>query len=211
MQSGTVRADPTWIGIGRVSRSGRWRSGAGVHRRAVRQALVSAVPPSKRTAYPWPRARRGWRRHRRTLAPMGCSSGRRTASPSSWAPDAEARIAGVRQEFVAILREHEHHLPIKEGQSGSVLLHLVGRGQRRQRRPPGVGGPVPTDQAEQLAAEVPVLVLRDEPAHREAFIHLVPGGQTEPARWQLTRSRWTIGANGTRRSRLSWAPGSHTS
>jgi hypothetical protein len=29
------------------------------------------------------------------------------------------------------------------------------------------------------------LVLRDEPAHREAFVHLGPGGQIEPAQWQL--------------------------
>jgi hypothetical protein len=40
--------------------------------------------------------------------------------------------------------------------------------------------PVPTDQAEQLVVEAPELVLRTEPAHREAFIHLGPGGQTGP-------------------------------
>jgi hypothetical protein len=41
------------------------------------------------------------------------------------------------------------------------------------------------DQAEHLAIQVPELVLRDEPAHREAFIHLGPGPHTEPAQWQL--------------------------
>jgi hypothetical protein len=45
--------------------------------------------------------------------------------------------------------------------------------------------PVPGDRAEQLAAAVPELTLREEPAHREAFIRLGPGGQIEPARWQL--------------------------
>lgn len=44
--------------------------------------------------------------------------------------------------------------------------------------------PVPTDQAEQLAIQVPELVLRTEPAHREAFIHL-GRGQVEPAQFQL--------------------------
>ena len=47
--------------------------------------------------------------------------------------------------------------------------------------------------AEQLAVEVPELVLRNEPAHREAFIHLGPGGQIEPAQWQLisqSMQRW---------------------
>jgi hypothetical protein len=45
--------------------------------------------------------------------------------------------------------------------------------------------PVPTDQAQQLAIQVPELVLRDEPAHREAFIHLGRHGQIEPAQWPL--------------------------
>jgi hypothetical protein len=45
--------------------------------------------------------------------------------------------------------------------------------------------PVPTDQAEQLAIQVQELVLRDEPAHREAFIHLGRFGQIEPAQYQL--------------------------
>jgi hypothetical protein len=71
------------------------------------------------------------------------------------------------------------------GAGGSRLFHLLGRGQRRQRRPRGVVPAVPTDQAEQLAVEVPELVLRNEPTHREAFIHLGPGGQIEPAQWQL--------------------------
>jgi hypothetical protein len=45
--------------------------------------------------------------------------------------------------------------------------------------------PVPTDQAEQLAIQVPELALRSEPAHREAFIHLGPWAQIEPVQWQL--------------------------
>ena len=45
--------------------------------------------------------------------------------------------------------------------------------------------PVPNDQATTLAAALPELRLRSEPAHREAFVHLGPGGETSPAQWKL--------------------------
>jgi hypothetical protein len=45
--------------------------------------------------------------------------------------------------------------------------------------------PVPSDQAETLAAYFPELSLRTEPAHREVFVKLGPGGQTSAAQWQL--------------------------
>ena len=69
----------------------------------------------------------------------------------------------------------------------SLMMTGVGRGQRRQRRPPGVvpAGAHRPGRAEQFAIQVPELVLRDEPAHLEAFIRLGPTSQTEPARWQL--------------------------
>ena len=44
---------------------------------------------------------------------------------------------------------------------------------------------MPTDQAEQLAIHVPELMLRTEPAHREAFIHLGPWPHAELAQWPL--------------------------
>ena len=45
--------------------------------------------------------------------------------------------------------------------------------------------PVPDDQAEQLAGEMPELTLRTEPAHREAFVSLGQATQVSPAEWQL--------------------------
>jgi hypothetical protein len=45
--------------------------------------------------------------------------------------------------------------------------------------------PVPDDLAGVLAAELPQLQLCTEPGHREAFVHLGPGGQTSPAQWKL--------------------------
>lgn len=36
-----------------------------------------------------------------------------------------------------------------------------------------------------LASEFPELSVRTEAAHREAFVHLGPGGQISPAQWQM--------------------------
>jgi DNA-binding transcriptional MerR regulator len=60
------------------------------------------------------------------------------------------------KEFISILRNHD--LPRVDGRAGSLLQHLVGRGQRRQRGPLEWCRPVPTSEAERLAAEVPELV-----------------------------------------------------
>jgi hypothetical protein len=45
--------------------------------------------------------------------------------------------------------------------------------------------PVPSTEAEGLAAQFPELTLRVEPAHREAYVDLGSGGQTSAAQWQL--------------------------
>jgi hypothetical protein len=45
--------------------------------------------------------------------------------------------------------------------------------------------PVPSDRAQELAAEYPELTLRTEPAHREAFVDLGYGTEVKPAQWQL--------------------------
>ncbi len=89
------------------------------------------------------------------------------------------------KEFIAILREHKHHLPMMEGRAGAFFCIWWSEVSDDSDGPLEWCRPVPTDQAERLAAEVPELVLRNEPAHREAFIHLGPGGRTEPAQWQL--------------------------
>jgi hypothetical protein len=72
-----------------------------------------------------------------------------------------------------------------EGRAGAVFCIYWGEVSDDSDGPLEWCRPVPTDEAEQLAAEVPKLVLRDEPGHREAVVHLGPGGQTEPANWQL--------------------------
>jgi hypothetical protein len=45
--------------------------------------------------------------------------------------------------------------------------------------------PVPPSEAAALAEAIPELPLRTEPAHREAFVDLGPGGETSPAQWKL--------------------------
>lgn len=87
------------------------------------------------------------------------------------------------KEFISILRNHDP--PRMDGRAGAVYCIWWGEVSDDGDGPPEWCRPVPTDQAEQLAIHVPELVLRDEPAHREAFIHLGPGRQTEPAQWQL--------------------------
>jgi DNA-binding transcriptional MerR regulator len=75
--------------------------------------------------------------------------------------------------------------PAEDGWTrGGRLLHMVGHSDDSDG-PLEWCRPVPAGEAGRLALEVPERVLRNEPAHREAFIDLGPGGQPEPAQWQL--------------------------
>lgn len=87
------------------------------------------------------------------------------------------------KEFISILRNHD--LPRLDGRAGAVYCIWWGEVNDDSDGPLEWCRPVPTDEAERLAGEVPKLILRSEPAHREAVIHLGPGGQTQPAQWQL--------------------------
>ena len=87
------------------------------------------------------------------------------------------------KEFISILRNHV--LPKMDGRAGAFYCIWWGEVSADSDGPLEWCRPVPTDQAEQLAIQVPELVLRTEPAHREAFIHLGRYGQVEPAQWLL--------------------------
>jgi DNA-binding transcriptional MerR regulator len=87
------------------------------------------------------------------------------------------------KEFISILRKHD--LPRMDGRAGAFYIIWWGEVNDDSDGPLECCRPVPTDQAEQLAIQVPELVLRTEPAHREAFIHLGRVGQIEPAHWPL--------------------------
>jgi DNA-binding transcriptional MerR regulator len=86
------------------------------------------------------------------------------------------------KEFVTILRNHD--LPRVDGRAGAVFSIYWGEVSDDSDGPVEWCRPLPSDQAEQLAAEVPELILREEPAHREAFIQIGPGGRVQPAAWQ---------------------------
>jgi len=87
------------------------------------------------------------------------------------------------KEFISILRDHD--LPRMDGRAGAFYCIWWGEVSDDSDGPLEWCRPVPTDQAQRLAAQVPELVLRDEPAHREAFIHLGTWPHPDPAQWPL--------------------------
>jgi hypothetical protein len=106
------------------------------------------------------------------------------------------------KEFIGVLQRHS--LPRMEGRAGAVFSIYWGEVSDDSDGPVEWCRPVPEDQAEALAAEVPELGLRTEPAHREAFVDLGPGGQISTAQWQLVTESlhaW-VGAHDARSSDL---------
>ena len=95
---------------------------------------------------------------------------------------AETRHAAQRK-LVALIRDQR--LPRIEGREGAVLSIYWGQVSADSDGPIDWCKPVPDAAAEGLAAQFPELTLRVEPAHREAYIDLGPGGQISPAQWQL--------------------------
>jgi DNA-binding transcriptional MerR regulator len=95
----------------------------------------------------------------------------------------QAEAWGFGKEFVSILRRHS--LPTLEGRSGAVFCIHWAELSDDSDGPLEWCRPVPESQAAALAAEVPELDLRTEPAHREAFVDIGPGGQTTPAQWKV--------------------------
>jgi hypothetical protein len=87
------------------------------------------------------------------------------------------------KEFISILRNHD--LPRMEGRAGAFYCIWWSEVNDDSDGPLEWCRPVPADQAEQLAIQVPELVLRTEPAHREAVIHLGRWPHAEPEQWPL--------------------------
>ena len=87
------------------------------------------------------------------------------------------------KEFIALVRDQR--LPRIEGREGAVFSIYWGQVSADSDGPIEWCKPVPRTEAEGLAAQFPELTLRIEPAHREAYVDLGPGGQISPAQWQL--------------------------
>jgi DNA-binding transcriptional MerR regulator len=87
------------------------------------------------------------------------------------------------KEFVRLLQERA--APRLEGQDGAAFCIYWGEVSDDSDGPLEWCRPVPAADAAELAGQFPELTLRTEPAHREAFVDLGPGGQTNAAQWQL--------------------------
>lgn len=87
------------------------------------------------------------------------------------------------KEFIGVLRRHE--LPRMEGSAGAWFCIYWGEVNEDSDGPVEWCRPIPTDEAEALAARCPELTLRAEPAHQEAFVELGHYGQVGPADWQV--------------------------
>lgn len=87
------------------------------------------------------------------------------------------------KEFIGIIRDQR--LPRIEGREGAVFCVYWGQVSADSDGPVEWCRPVPAAGAEELAAQFPELTLRIEPAHREAYVDLGPGGQIEAAQYQL--------------------------
>ena len=95
----------------------------------------------------------------------------------------ESGAWALGKEFVALVRDQR--LPRIEGREGAVFCIYWGLVSADSDGPIEWCKPVPDAEADGHAAQFPELTLRVEPAHREAYVDLGPGGQTSPAQWQL--------------------------
>jgi DNA-binding transcriptional MerR regulator len=90
---------------------------------------------------------------------------------------------GFGKEFVAVIRGKR--LPRLDGREGAAFCIYWGEVSADSDGPVEWCRPVPAAEAEALAAQFPELTLRVEPAHREAYVDLGPGGQIDASQWQL--------------------------
>jgi DNA-binding transcriptional MerR regulator len=95
----------------------------------------------------------------------------------------ESSVWAFGKEFIAVMRDPR--LPRLTGREGAVFSIYWGQVSADSDGPVEWCKPVPDAEAEGLAAQFPELTLRVEPAHREAYVDLGTGGQTDPAQWQL--------------------------
>jgi DNA-binding transcriptional MerR regulator len=118
----------------------------------------------------------------------------------------ETGLWALGKEFMALMRDQR--LPRIDGREGAVFSIYWGVVSADSDGPVEWCRPVPAAEAEALAAQVPELTLRVEPAHREAYVDLGPYGQASPAWWQLADEalRSWAEAQGIDPKRLSLTP-----
>jgi len=87
------------------------------------------------------------------------------------------------KEFVGLTRDRR--LTRVGGREGATFCIYWGLVTADSDGPVEWCRPVPAAEASSLAAQFPELTLRVEPAHREAYVDLGPGGQIDATQWQL--------------------------
>ena len=87
------------------------------------------------------------------------------------------------KEFIGLLKGRT--LQRMEGIAGAAFCIWWGEVTDDSDGPLEGCRPVPDEVAESWQHQFPELTLRTEPAHREAFVNLGPGGQTNAVQWQL--------------------------
>ena len=95
----------------------------------------------------------------------------------------EAGAWALGKQFVGIVRDQR--LPRLPGREGAAFQIFWGEVSADSDGPVEWCKPVPDAGAEALAAQFPELTLRVEPAHREAYVDLGPGGNIDAAQWRL--------------------------
>jgi len=98
-------------------------------------------------------------------------------------------VWAMGKEVIGMLKAQPVPVPRIEGVAGAAFLIYYGEVNQDSDGPVEFCWPVPQDLAGQLAARLPGLTLRTEPAHQEAYIHV---DQDPPAaQWQAVSDSGT--------------------
>ena len=94
----------------------------------------------------------------------------------------EQEVWAMGKEVIGMLKAQPVPVPRIEGVAGAAFLIYYGEVNQDSDGPVEFCWPVPQDLAGQLAASLPGLTLRTEPAHQEAYVHL--DQDATAAQWQ---------------------------
>jgi DNA-binding transcriptional MerR regulator len=94
----------------------------------------------------------------------------------------EQEVWALGKEVIGMLKAQPVPVPRIEGVAGAAFLTYYGEVSQDSDGPVEFCWPVPQDQAGELAASLPGLTLRTEPAHQEACVRV--GQDATAAQWQ---------------------------
>jgi DNA-binding transcriptional MerR regulator len=94
----------------------------------------------------------------------------------------EQQVWDLGKEVIGMLKAQPVPVPRIEGVAGAAFLVYYGEVNQDSDGPVEFCWPVPQDLAGQLAASLPGLTLRTEPAHQEAYVRV--GQDATEAQWQ---------------------------